>query len=174
MITRNQPIKRLPQPLRFGGHPGFREYNKSLKRLGNDDEEAFRLNAIAADEGMHDAVLAMGWFYLNGAGVEANLDEAIRWYKKAARFGDLRAFFSLGQIAYVQKDFDEAILWLKRSADKGHLRSKFYLGKLYWRGDGVDQDKKLARQFFAEAAAGNVFEAQRTERFLSFLGSRTV
>ncbi len=26
-------------------------------------------NCIAAQEGMHDAVLAMGWFYLNGVGV---------------------------------------------------------------------------------------------------------
>ena len=174
MVSRNQLTKRLPQPLRFGGQPGLREYNKSIKRLGNDDEEAFRLNVIAAEQGMHDAVLAMGWFYLNGAGVEADLVEAIRWYKKAARHGEVMAFFSLGQIAFSQKDFAEAILWLGRAAAKGHSRSKFYLGKLYWRGEGVEQNRKPARKLFAEAAACNVFEAQRTERFLSFLGSRTV
>jgi TPR repeat protein len=148
MVSRNQLMKKLPQPLRFGGRPGFREYNKSLKRLGNDDEEAFRLNVIAAEQGMHEAVLAMGWFYLNGAGVEADLGEAIRWYKKAARHGEVMAFFSLGQIAFSQKDFAEAILWLGRAAAKGHSRSKFYLGKLYWRGEGVEQNKKLALILF--------------------------
>jgi len=36
------------------------------------------LNVIAAEQGMHDAVLAMGWFYLNGVGAQANEEEAIR------------------------------------------------------------------------------------------------
>jgi TPR repeat protein len=79
--------------------PWIRACKHSLNRLDNNDEEAFRLNTIAAENGMHDAVLAMGWFYLNGVGVKANQQEATRWYKKSARQGHPRAMFSLGYIA---------------------------------------------------------------------------
>jgi TPR repeat protein len=72
----------MPQPLRFERRAGFREYNASLKKLESDEKEAFRLNAIAAEQGMQDAVLAMGWFYLNGAGVDPDIGEAVRWYKR--------------------------------------------------------------------------------------------
>src|SRR5208283_3506668 len=75
-------------------------YNRSLRLIDNNDAEAFRLNCMAAENGMHDAVLAMGWFYLNGVGVEADEEEAIQWYRRSARQGEPRAMFSLGYIAY--------------------------------------------------------------------------
>jgi TPR repeat protein len=150
---------------------GVREYNQSLLKLDSDEEEAFRLNAIAASKGMHDAVLAMGWFYLNGCGVEADLEEAISWFKKSARQGEPRSLFSLGQIAFDRGDFAEALQWLNMAIAKGHSRSKYYLGKLYWRGQEVVQDRKTARRLFSEAAADNVRAARRVERYLSYLGS---
>ena len=148
------------------------DYNKSLRQLGSNNEEAFRLNAIAAEKGMHDAVLAMGWFYLNGVGVKANTDEAVRWYRKAARGGDLSAFFSLGHIAYLENDYVEALLWLNRAADKGHPRSKYLLARMFWGARGVPQDRKRARRLLADAAALNVVEARRAERYLAYLGTK--
>jgi TPR repeat protein len=146
----------------------WRSYNHSLKLLDSDEAEAFRLNLIAAQNGMHDAVLAMGWFYLNGVGVERDEDAAIHWYRKSARQGDERAMFSLGQIAYSEKkDYSEALLWFRRAADKGHHRSVFWLGKLYWRGHGVEQDQQAARQYFVKAADKKLSVAQRAIRFLS-------
>jgi TPR repeat protein len=59
------------------GRPSsWRSYNHSLKLLGNDEAEAFRLNLLAAQNGMRDAVLAMGWLYLNGVGIERDEDAA--------------------------------------------------------------------------------------------------
>ena len=149
-----------------------RVYNESLTLLGNNDAEAFRLNKAAAGEGMHDAVLAMGWFYLNGAGVEADEDEAIRWYRKSARLGDPRAMFSLGQIAYGNQEFSEALTWFMRAMEKEHHRSKYWIGKMYWRGEGVSRDHKRARHLFTEAASKRVVEAQRAIRFLDFALAR--
>ncbi len=171
MTYRSPHFKRATQISR-SWPSGWSSYNKSLRLLGNKDEEAFRLNLKAASDGMHDAVLAMGWFYLNGCGVEADENEAIRCYRKEARQGDSRALFSLGQIAYWRRDYAEAFQWFTRAISKGHQRSKFYLGKMYWKGYEVERDQKTARRLFAEAAAGNVSEAQRAERFLSFLGRR--
>ena len=147
-------------------------YNRSLRLLDNNDEEAFRLNRIAAEDGMHDAVLAMGWFYLNGAGVERNEDEAIRWYRKSARQGEPRAMFSLGYIAYFRKDYSDALKWFERALCKNHHRSSFWIGKIYWRGQGVDRDRKRAQGYFAQAAQRKIVEAQRAIRFLAFVSSR--
>jgi TPR repeat protein len=151
----------------------WRTYNHSLRLLDNDECEAFRLNQEAAQEGMHDAVLAMGWFYLNGVGVEIDEEAALRWYRKSARQGDARAMFSLGQIAYSRKDYAEALLWFTRAADKGHYRSEFWIGKLYWRGQGVSQDRRAAYKHFARAAAKKLPEAQRALRYLGFVARST-
>ena len=145
-----------------------RYYNESLRQLNNDDVKSFHLNEEAAESGMHDAVLAMGWFYWNGVGVEANRDEAIRWYRKSARQGDERAMFSLGQIAYELRDFNDSLMWFTRAEQKGHARAKYWIGKLYWKGAGVELNRKKARQLFAEAASQKVEEAQRAIRYLAY------
>jgi TPR repeat protein len=147
-------------------------YNRSLelldgRRIAKDPAEAFRLNADAARHGYSDAVLAMGWFYLNGVGVARDLELARKWYKRSARQGDPRAMFSLGQMAYDARDFAEALRWFERGLEKGHSRSLFWLGKLYWHGRGVAQDKKRASALFAEAARKKVPEAQRAVAWLA-------
>lgn len=156
----------------WGSPVSWRPYDRSLRLIDNNDAEAFRLNEIAAQDGMHDAVLAMGWFYLNGVGVKADVEEAIRWYRKSARQGEARAMFSLGYIAYFARDYSEALLWFKRAVDKGHYRSGYWIGKLHWRGQGVVQDRQAARKYFVQAAANKVGAAQRTIRYLAFLARR--
>ena len=147
-------------------------YNRSLEFLTGagvpkDEEKAFRLNADSASLGYGDAVLAMGWFYLNGTGVQRDLALASKWYKKSARKGDPRAMFSLGQMAYDARDFAGALLWFNRAIEKGHARSVFWLGKLYWHGRGVVQDKKRASDLFRKAERKKVREAQRALTWLA-------
>jgi TPR repeat protein len=132
-----------------------------------DPQKSFLLNAQAAESGMRDAVLAMGWFYLNGVGVEPDLEEAKRWYRKSARQGDPSAMFSLGQMAYDERDHADALVWFRRAADKGHSRSLFWIGKLLWRGLGTPADKKQAMMYFQKGAVAKVPEARRVVRCLS-------
>jgi uncharacterized protein len=160
--SKNPPSSRWSS----GFNHSFANYDRSLRLLNNNDAEAFRLNQAAASDGMHDAVLAMGWFYLNGVGVAADVEEAIRWYRRSARQGEPRAMFSLGQIAFWEKDFAEALSWFTKAAAKQHHRSNYWIGKLHWRGNGVPQNRKLARRFFVQAAGKRVEEAQRAIRFL--------
>jgi TPR repeat protein len=79
--------------IRPRGNQSFYLYNRSLESLNGrgvpkDPEKSFLLTAQAAEAGMRDAVLAMGWFYLNGIGVEQNIEQAERWYRKSARQGE--------------------------------------------------------------------------------------
>jgi uncharacterized protein len=147
-------------------------YNRSLQSLAGqhaqeDAQKAFALNAQAAESGMHDAVLAMGWFYLNGVGVEKDLEQARHWYRKSARQGDSKAMFSLGEMAFDDRDYADAMVWLSRAAEKGHAFSLYWLGKLYWRGNGVPANRKEAMTLFQKAAANKVAVAHRALRFLS-------
>ena len=82
-------------------------YNESLDLLrgdgvAEDPKRAFHLNADAARGGHADAVLAMGWFYLNGVGTGRDIERAKKWYRESARRGEPKAMFSLGQIAYAE------------------------------------------------------------------------
>jgi uncharacterized protein len=147
-------------------------YNNSLKYLKGqqcpkDEARAFSLNSEASRLGHADAVLAMGWFYLNGVGVDRNLERARKWYRDAARHGDTRAMFSLGQIAHNEGEHSEALIWFKRAYEGGHHRSGYFIGKHFWRGHGVNQDKKEAMRYFHVAASHKVKAAQRVLRFLT-------
>lgn len=147
-------------------------YNQSYKYLigqgvAKDEQHSFTLNSKAAYLGHADAILAMGWYYLNGIGVERDLERARKWYRDSARRGDTWAMFSLGQIAYEERDYVEAHIWFKRAYEAKHVRSLYYLGRLYWRGQGVDMDKPEAMRCFHRAAGLNVKEAKRVLKFLT-------
>lgn len=147
-------------------------YNRSLESLGIgghpvDESHAFELNAQAAALGFRDAILAMGWFYLNGRGVERDIPSAQHWYRRSARSGDPRAMFSLGQISYAAAAYSDARRWFERATKHGHIRSFYWLGKLAWRGQGVPQDRSAAFALFHLAARGHDPEAIRALKYLS-------
>jgi len=149
-------------------------YNESLallegRGIKKDETRSFEINRTAALEGHGDAVLAMGWFYINGVGVERSISEAITWYRRSARRGEPRAMFSLGLIAYEQKDWHDALTWFRRSADAGHHRSIFWIGKLRWRGHCVQQSRCEAMRLFHQAAQKKVPDATRALRWLTTL-----
>ena len=151
-------------------HSGW-YYNQSLEYLTGDHVEidkqkAFELNSQAAQEGFHDAVLAMGWFYLNGVGVEKNLQEAREWYRKSARQGEPKALYSLGEIEYTQQNYRDALTWFTRASEKGHAKSLYWIGKLYYKGYGVERNRKKAFQLFHQAAKKKVACAQRVLKWL--------
>ena len=149
-----------------------RLYNRSLALLGGqgvkqNEKAAFALNAQAAEQGHHDAVLAMGWFYLNGVGVEKDHEKSWHWYRKSARQGDPRAMFSLGYLCYIEGNYVDANAWFSRAFDSGHKRSLYWMAKLLWKGRGIDKDRKLARLLIEQAAKANIPEAKRVIRFIS-------
>ncbi len=127
---------------------------------------AFRLNEEAAALGDHDAILAMGWFYNHGVGVDVDDEESRRWYRKAARHGDARAMFSLGAIAFEHDELEPAFRWLSRAVEAGHVGAHYWLGKLYWRGDGVRRDRREALRLFELAAEKKLAVAQRLTTLL--------
>ena len=101
-------------------------YNLSLdlvkgQGVAKDEKRSFELNAKAAASGDRDAVFAMGWYYLNGVGVDRDLGEARKWYRKSARQKQPGAMFSLGSIACEEGKFEEAMRWFESAVKEGTL-----------------------------------------------------
>ena len=76
----------------------------------------------------------MGVMYAEGDGVAKDLEEAIKWWRKAADQGDANAQFNLGW-AYsngegVAKDSEEAAEWFRKAAEQGHAGAQRALKKL--------------------------------------------
>ena len=72
--------------------------------------------------------------YLKGLGARQNYTEAIRWYRKAAEQGVVKAQYNVG-VAYemgrgVAKDHAQAVMWYRKAAGQGHARALERLRKL--------------------------------------------
>ncbi|HTM42121.1 MAG TPA: tetratricopeptide repeat protein, partial [Terriglobales bacterium] len=67
-------------------------------------------------------------------GVPRDYDEAVKWYRKAAEQGDIRAARNLGYIYATGRgarlDYEEAYSWFRRAIAAGDNASKRDLAKL--------------------------------------------
>jgi len=56
-----------------------------------DDREGFRLTQLAADASLVEAIFCLGGCYERGCGVRRSLETAIKWFRRAASYGDEEA-----------------------------------------------------------------------------------
>jgi TPR repeat protein len=98
----------------------------------------------------------LGVLYMQGLGVEANGDEAVKYFRKAADAGFAVAQCNLGVIYYEGKlkpqDFKESAKWFRLAADQDHPRATYDLGVMYRDGQGVPQDFAEAFRLFQKGA----------------------
>jgi hypothetical protein len=108
-------------------------------------------------------------------------EEAVYWYRRAARRGHAEAMHRLADVlrtgsftdasgrpvAYVGRDADEARDWYaqaahhyRRAAREGQPHAQLHLGELTYHGYGVDVDTAAALQWWTRAAEAGLTEAQ--------------
>ena len=89
-----------------------------------DKSEAFRWYQKAAEQDYPQSIcyLASFFYSFGEGGVDCNIDEAVRLWKKAAELGDKEAQFTLGNLyydgEYVEQNREEAIKWYRKSASQ--------------------------------------------------------
>ena len=90
-------------------------------------------------------------------GVAKNVNEAKKWYQKAAEMGDTRAQLALGNLLKESLLYDEAVKWYQKAADVGDARGQCELGCMYENGYGVLKDLDKAEELYIKSAEqGNV------------------
>jgi localization factor PodJL len=118
----------------------------------------------AALKGDPTAAYEIGLRFAEGKGVPANLDEAAKWYDRAAQAGVIPAVFRLGTFyekgLSVKKDTDIARRYYMQAAERGNAKAMHNLAVLDADGGGKGADYKSAAQWFRKAADRGVADSQ--------------
>ena len=118
----------------------------------------------AALKGDPTAAYEVGVRFAEGKGVAANLDEAAKWYDRAAQAGVVPAIFRLGTFyekgMSVKKDVDIARRYYLQAAERGNAKAMHNLAVLDADGGGKGANYKSASQWFRKAADRGVADSQ--------------
>lgn len=87
-------------------------------------EKCFEGHMALAMQGYPLAECQIGYFYLEGLGVQKDLEKALKWTRRAADHGDRDgqcnlAWFYEDAIG-VQQDMEQAVFWYRKAALQGH------------------------------------------------------
>jgi TPR repeat protein len=99
----------------------------------------------------------IGLLWARGIGVPApNFNEALRWWKEAARRGYVVSMNNLGLLYAngqgVEQDYAAALKWWQMSAERGNAWAMNSVGDLYEQGSGVEQSYSSALSWYQRAA----------------------
>ena len=103
------------------------------------------------------AVFNIALLYEKGLGVEQDLIEAEKWFKKAAKKKYPLAQYRLAQLLADREDYQQAMDLYLAAANQGHTTSQYYLAVMHLQGTAGQKDYTLAFSWMKKAAeAGDV------------------
>ena len=118
----------------------------------------------------------LGDYTLQGVGMKADRDEALRLYRAAAELGDENAMRALAEQASLPaatpEDWKQAIAWYRRCAQAGDPQCQFMLASFYFQGGPVDKDLAQFVTWMKASSANDAgaASAQLGKYFLLFPG----
>ena len=134
------------------------------KEVFKDPESVFAFCQYGAEKGIPPAERLVGICYEEGIGVEKDLNETVRWWRKAAEQGYADAQCNLGYCYEsgngVEKDLNEAVKWYRKAAEQGQARAQCNLGYCYECGKGLEKDLNEAVKWYRKAAEQGYDRAQ--------------
>jgi len=117
--------------------------------------ERFEKQLAAANAGKLKAMYDVGRLYERGRGVDINLAEATKWYKKASSAGQHYAQARLGIMYFegrgVKQNYKKALKLLNAAAKNKVPSAQFQLANMYELGTGVPQNLKKAIYWYSES-----------------------
>jgi TPR repeat protein len=136
--------------------------------LPRDDRGASEWYRRAADKGDAFATVELAQRLIQGIGAPPDYLEARRRCEYAAKvhFGPGAYSFGLMNKEGLggPKNLGEAVKWFARAADLRDDRATLLLGEMYWKGEGVKQDKETAYMWLWIAANSGVQGAPQDQQ----------
>jgi TPR repeat protein len=127
------------------------------------DGQALGANAVELIQAAQEySQFALGRLYETGKGVPVDMEEAVRWFVRAADLGYDRAQLHLGRLfrdgaANVPQNGQLAEQYFKKAADARNVAAMNEIGLMYLKGKSVTANAKTAHDWFERAsAAGSV------------------
>ena len=164
---------------------GFRSISIGNRGMNPNHQAFLWFEKAAAKQGMSEAQLQLGKYYLLGKGITHNFEEAMTWFKKSAQQNNPEAQLQISKLNEVielekkaeNNDSDAqlelanihgkkfhnpalAFKWYKRAAEQGNIEAQLDLAKSYDKGKGTPQDHRMAFYWFNKAAEQGDAEAQ--------------
>ncbi len=114
---------------------------------------------LQAYEGDRDAQFKVGALFTNDQFQSADMEQAVYWYKQAARQGHALAQYNLGHQYLsgigVKRNEAEAMKWWLKAAEQEHPLAQFNIGRAYYLGIGLKEDHSQSKLWFRRAAKNN-------------------
>ena len=122
--------------------------------------EAGKLLTLAMQKGCVAAEGFLGFLYTSGQGVTRDLVRGFQMLNNAVEAGvshpllysQLGFLYNRNQHKDIPIDKRKAFLLIKVAAENKMKTAQRVLAEMYWDGEVVKQDKKLAKKWFAKAA----------------------
>jgi uncharacterized protein len=123
-----------------------------------------------AEKGDAAAQAAVGFMCEMGIDSPVDWPNAVKWYRKAADQGNVRAQLNLRQIsahgfssergAAASADPSDVLARCRKAAEKGNSRAQFNLGQMYEFGNGAPRDSEEAVKWYRKSAEQGSAAAQ--------------
>lgn len=129
------------------------------------DSEKITLLRESAERGDAIAQYKLGCYYVEGETIKhSSLEEAIRWWRKAAEQGLVEAQEKIAHEYYigygVPKSIHEAVKWWQKAAEQGNANAEYELGCCFMNGEVVSQSYYEAARWWQKAAEQGHIKAQ--------------
>jgi hypothetical protein len=121
---------------------------------------AFQFAAAAADAG-ETAGLVMAANLLRGAG---RTNDAVTWYRRAARSGDVKAMLALTELL---EDTNEELHWTRRAADAGNNKAASRIATML---STVGDHEGAIVYYQLAAGGGNAYDAWKLSELFAAMG----
>lgn len=105
-----------------------------------------------ASQGDKIAQYNLGVCYLNGFGVEKDVQKAIYWCEKSAKQEYAAAQYCLGTIYLEQQNYQEAMSWLTKASNQHYADAEYQMAVVYSNGLGVAKDSEKTYYWLTKAA----------------------
>ena len=110
----------------------------------------------AAERGHRLAQFNYAMMLITGEGVTANVDEGLRWLKRAADANMSHAQYVYGRMLddgeFVARNPAEAHRWFLKAARQGHVQAELSLANQFLDGRGTPRDNRQAFVWYKQAA----------------------
>jgi hypothetical protein len=131
----------------------IRATEENLEQEYRDELDKWMLRAY---EGDRDAQFKVGVLFTNDQFGPPDFEQAVYWYKQAARQGHVLAQYNLGHQYLtgvgVEKNESSAMQWWLEAAKQDHALAQFNVGRAYYLGIGLPEDQEQSRYWFERAA----------------------
>lgn len=135
------------------------DYGKLLEDEYDDAEGAFHYYSMAVERGDVQSAYNVAVCYGTGYGIDKDLDKAFENYMIAAKAGNAKAQFQVGNFYFegrgnIAQDYAKAVIWLDKAYhnmdDEDSWQPAAELAICYQNGLGTFQDDDVAFEFLSE------------------------